>query len=45
MSVSVSVLDLAAPNSLLHKQLELEVGVGIEPTHRSTTVSAGLKMR
>ena len=29
MSVSVSVLDLVAPNSLLGKQLELEAGVGI----------------
>ena len=29
VSVPVSVLDLAAPNSLLRKQLELEAGVGI----------------
>ena len=31
----VSVVDHTAPNSLLPTQLELEAGVGIEPTHRS----------
>ena len=35
VSVLVSVVDHATPNLLLHTQLEMEAGVGIEPTHRS----------
>ena len=39
MSVLVSTMDHSAPSSLLHTQLELEAGVGIEPTDRSFAVS------
>jgi hypothetical protein len=35
VSVLVSTMDHPEPNSLLHTQLELEAGVGVEPTHRS----------
>ena len=38
----MSVLDHTAPNSLLPTQLELEAGVGIEPTHRSFAVRRSL---